>query len=67
MSQPYLSIVIPAFNEAERLPKTLLNMDKRLHALDFSYEIVVVNDGSKDKTADVVTSMTRNDQRVEIT
>ena len=32
-------------------------MDKRLHAVDFSYEILVVNDGSKDKTADIVYGM----------
>ncbi len=57
MSNPYLSIIIPAYNEAERLPMTLLDMDKRLHAVDFSYEIIVVNDGSHDKTADIVTSM----------
>src|ERR1035437_4891668 len=59
MSQPYLSVVIPAYNEAERLPKTLLDMDKRLHAVDFSYEIIVANDGSTDKTADVVTSLAK--------
>jgi glycosyltransferase involved in cell wall biosynthesis len=59
MSQPYLSIIIPAYNEAERLPKTLLDMDKRLHAVDFSYEIVVVNDGSQDKTAEIVASMAK--------
>jgi glycosyltransferase involved in cell wall biosynthesis len=57
MLNPYLSIIIPAYNEAERLPKTLLDMDKRLHAVDFSYEIIVANDGSKDKTAEIVTSM----------
>jgi glycosyltransferase involved in cell wall biosynthesis len=59
MSQPYLSIVIPAYDEADRLPKTLLDMDKRLHAADFSYEILVVNDGSKDKTAEVTQALTK--------
>lgn len=56
---PYLSIVMPAYNEAERIPKTLLDIDKKLHAADFSYEILVVNDGSKDTTADVVKGMTK--------
>jgi glycosyltransferase involved in cell wall biosynthesis len=59
MSQPYLSVIIPAYNEAERLPKTLLDMDKRLHAVDFSYEIIVVNDGSTDKTAKIVEGMAK--------
>lgn len=57
MSQPYLSIVIPAYNEAERIPKTLLEMDKQLESASYSYEIVVVNDGSKDNTGEVVKNM----------
>jgi len=55
--QPFLSIIIPAYNEAERLPLTLVDIDKKLSKADYSYEILVVNDGSKDKTADVVRGM----------
>lgn len=57
MTKPYLSIIIPAYNEAERIPKTLLDMDRRLSGVLYSYEIIVVNDGSKDNTAEVVTGM----------
>ncbi len=57
MTKPFLSIIIPAYNEAERIPKTLLDIDKRLDQAEFSYEIVVVNDGSKDKTAEIVTNL----------
>jgi glycosyltransferase involved in cell wall biosynthesis len=57
MSQPYLSIIIPAYNEAERIPATLLDIDKRLEGAPYSYEIVVVNDGSKDNTAAIVRNM----------
>lgn len=57
MAQPYLSIIIPAYNEAERIPKTLLDMDKRFMNAPYSYEIVVVNDGSADKTGEVVKNM----------
>jgi dolichyl-phosphate beta-glucosyltransferase len=59
MAQPYLSIIVPAYNEAERLPKTLLDMDKRLAAAPYSYEIVVVNDGSTDNTAAIVKNMVK--------
>jgi dolichyl-phosphate beta-glucosyltransferase len=59
MSQPYLSIIVPAYNEAERIPKTLLDMDKRLEHAAYSYEIVVVNDGSTDNTAAIVRNMTK--------
>jgi dolichyl-phosphate beta-glucosyltransferase len=54
---PYLSIIVPAYNEAERISAALLDMDKRLHAVDFSYELIVVNDGSKDQTVAVIRNL----------
>lgn len=59
MANPYLSIIVPAYNEAERIPATLLDMDKRLEHAPYSYEILVVNDGSKDNTAEVVRNMAK--------
>ena len=59
MTKPYLSIIIPAYNEAERLPKTLIDIDKRLERAPYSYEILVVNDGSKDNTAEVTRNMAK--------
>lgn len=50
----YLSVIIPAYNEKNRLPKTLKDIDKYLRKQSYDYEIIVVNDGSKDKTAEVV-------------
>jgi glycosyltransferase involved in cell wall biosynthesis len=50
----YLSVIIPAYNEAERIPKTLLAMDAYLSKINYPYEILVVNDGSRDNTAEVV-------------
>ena len=55
--KPYLSVIIPAYNEAERLPATLIDIDRILGARKFSYEILVMNDGSKDNTAEVVQKM----------
>ncbi len=54
MAKPYLSIIIPAYNEFKRLPLTLTDINKHLADVDFSYEILVVDDGSKDATEDVV-------------
>ena len=54
MSRPFLSVIIPAYNEAKRLPLTLIDIDKHLKEQDYSYEILVVNDGSKDSTAEIV-------------
>ena len=50
----HLSVIIPAYNEEKRLPKTLGEIDNYLKKQDYSYEIIVVSDGSKDKTAKVV-------------
>lgn len=49
-----LSVIIPAYNEEERLPKTLLEIDDFLRKKDFLSEIIVVSDGSKDRTCEIV-------------
>ena len=52
---PYdLSIVVPAFNEAGRIGAPLREIDRYLRGLEQSSEIIVVDDGSSDGTADVV-------------
>lgn len=50
----YLSIIIPAFNEEKRIAKTLLEIDRYLKKQSYDYEIIVVNDGSKDETVKVI-------------
>src|SRR5207247_1783987 len=49
---PRLSVVIPAFNEAVRLPRTLARVNAHLAGQGHAYEIVVVDDGSTDGTAE---------------
>lgn len=53
-----LSVVIPAYNEEKRIEKTLLSVDEYLAKQSYDYEISVVNDGSKDKTAEMVNGLT---------
>lgn len=48
-----LSVVIPAFNEEKRLPGTLARVLPFLRSRGETFEIVVVDDGSKDRTAEV--------------
>lgn len=50
----YLSIIIPAYNEAKRIGNTLQAVNTYMQKKDWEYEILVVNDGSKDNTAEVV-------------
>lgn len=49
-----LTIVIPAYNEEKRIKKTLENVLFYLKKKKYEYEIIVVNDGSTDKTKEVV-------------
>ncbi|KKW17150.1 MAG: Glycosyl transferase family protein [Parcubacteria group bacterium GW2011_GWA1_50_14] len=58
-NKPFLSVVIPAYNEAERIPLTLIDIDKHLSQAKYSYEIIVVDDGSTDDTAAVVERFTK--------
>lgn len=48
---PFLSLVIPAFNEAARLPLTLTKINAYLARQPYAAEVLVVDDGSTDKTA----------------
>ena len=52
----YLSLIIPAYNEEKRLPATLERIVEYLALRDFSYEVIVVDDGSRDATREVVRS-----------
>jgi len=49
-----LSIIVPAFNEEKRLPKTLDHICRYLRSRQLRAEVVVVDDGSTDRTAKVV-------------
>jgi dolichyl-phosphate beta-glucosyltransferase len=52
VSEPDLSVVIPAFNEAGRLPRTLDRVRAFLRAWGGSHEVLVADDGSTDQTAE---------------
>ncbi|MFA6973898.1 MAG: dolichyl-phosphate beta-glucosyltransferase [Parcubacteria group bacterium] len=51
--KPYLSVIIPAYREEERIGKNLLEIETFLAAKNYTYEVLVVTDGSPDKTADI--------------
>ena len=45
-----LSVVVPAYNEEEGISSFLHELEKVLSTLDVEFEVIVVNDGSQDKT-----------------
>lgn len=59
MPAPFYSIIIPAYNEAERLGASLERVLRYISESRWSAEIIVVNDGSRDHTSQVVQEYAR--------
>ena len=60
-----LSLVVPCYNEQEALPYFYKELKKVIKELPYQYEIVFVNDGSKDDTLSVLREMAREDVHVK--
>jgi dolichyl-phosphate beta-glucosyltransferase len=63
---PNYSIVIPAFNESARIPATLKEVVSCVRENGWSAEVIVVNDGSTDSTAEVVLAFARTAPEVRL-
>lgn len=57
MSQPYLSVVIPVYNEQETLEELYRRLTTALDATKKTYEIILVNDGSADRSSEILASL----------
>ncbi len=51
--RPLLSVVVPVYNEESVLMETFKRLKTVLDAMEITYEVILVNDGSKDKTAEI--------------
>ncbi len=49
----FLSVIIPAYNEEKRLTSSLEKINAYLEGKNFQYEIILVDDGSRDLTAEI--------------
>src|SRR3990172_3662077 len=56
MKSPSLSVVIPAYNEAANIAACLTNVSSVLKKLKLDSEIILVDDGSKDRTGEIAKS-----------
>jgi len=65
-AKPYLSVVVPAFNEEQRIPSTLDRLVAYLDAQEYSWEVIVVDDGSTDATAAVASEWAVSEPRVRV-
>ena len=60
-----LSIVVPAYNEGEHIYDNLMIIDKALNAFTSDYEIIAVNDGSKDNTGSEIKRAASDNPRIK--
>jgi dolichyl-phosphate beta-glucosyltransferase len=63
---PKYSIVIPAYNESGRIPATLESVVACIRAQHWNAEVIVVNDGSTDSTAQVVRDIAARDPEIRL-
>jgi len=61
-----LALVIPTLREAGNLPELLRRVREALDLLGLNCEVLVVDDDSRDGTADIVTAIAREDSRVRL-
>jgi len=55
-TNPYLSVIIPCYNEGKAIERNIVEIDKYLRGEKITYEILMIVDGSPDGTGDIVRS-----------
>ena len=59
-----ISVIVPLFNEEESLPELFAWIDRVMKENNFSYEVIFVNDGSTDRSWDVIRSLSEKSECV---
>lgn len=63
---PELSVVVPVFNEEAMIPELHRRLRAALDALGITYEVILVNDGSRDRTPVLLTELVHEDPRFRV-
>ncbi|RJX33164.1 MAG: glycosyltransferase [Desulfarculus sp.] len=64
--EPYLSVVIPVFNEQENLGQLQARLATALEAAGLSWEVIYVDDGSRDRSWEILCRLQEEDRRVRL-
>ena len=64
MEKGKMTLIVPCYNEEEALPIFYKETVKVLKSIDYSYELLFVNDGSKDQTLNILKDISNNDPNV---
>ena len=65
-NHPHVSLVIPIRNEAGNIGPLINEIEKALDTAGFSWELIVVNDGSTDESVHEVSSISTNSSRIHL-
>ena len=60
-----ISVIIPLYNEEESLPELYEWIEKVMKKNGFTFEVIFVNDGSTDRSWDVITDLSRKSENVK--
>jgi undecaprenyl-phosphate 4-deoxy-4-formamido-L-arabinose transferase len=66
MPEPFLSVVIPVYNEEENLPELLPRLKAALDAIGRNYEVVLINDGSRDRSLELLREAAVRDPHIVV-
>jgi len=61
-----LSVFFPTYNEEKSIKKTVENAVQFLQGMDINWEVIIVNDGSRDKTKEIAEGLSRDNKRIRV-
>lgn len=61
----FVSIVIPAYNEAQNISSVLSAVKEVLHPIQIRYEVIIIDDGSSDNTSEIIESLRTNSKELQ--
>ncbi len=60
------SVVIPVYNEEAVIPETYHRLTKVMESIDAPYELLFINDGSRDRTGEIIIALAEADERIKL-
>lgn len=61
-----ISIIIPTLNDEKIIKNNINILKKKLNKYKIKYEIIIINDGSRDQTSDILSKLKKNDKKIKI-